>query len=80
MKQLILTFFAVILLYSLFIDNEPEKPAVDEINYIYEDAASFPENKTIASDTLNKIALYNMETVDWSFYTLEYGKISFLGK
>jgi len=41
MKQLILTFFAAILCYSLFFDKEEKPAAVDEINYIHEDAPSF---------------------------------------
>lgn len=33
MKQLILTFFAVILCYSLFFDRKERATHVDEINY-----------------------------------------------
>ena len=36
MKQLILTFFAVILCYSLFFDKKTEKQAADETNSIHE--------------------------------------------
>ena len=51
MKQLILTFFAVILCYSLFFDKEKKAHAIDEINYIREDAALVPNLKTVP-DTL----------------------------
>ena len=57
MKQLILTFFAVILCYSLFFNNEPVKPNVDEINYIYE-GASIPNVNIIVPDTSNYFAQY----------------------
>jgi hypothetical protein len=33
MKQLILTFFAVVLCYSLFFDRKERLPHIDEINY-----------------------------------------------
>ena len=58
MKQLILTFFAVILCYSLFFDTEPKATAVDEINYIYE-GASIPSVNIIVPDTFNYLALYS---------------------
>ena len=58
MKQLILTFFAVILCYSLFFNNEPVKPTVNEINYIYEDA-SIPNVNIIVPDTFNYFAQYS---------------------
>lgn len=59
MKQLILTFFAVILCYSLFFDKEPEKTAVDGINYIYDNALS-PVQPYIALDTLHKYSFYQL--------------------
>ena len=58
MKQLILTFFAVILCYSLFIDTEPKTTAIDEINYIYE-GASIPTVNIIIPDTFNYLAFYS---------------------
>ena len=58
MKQLILTFFAVILCYSLFFDTEPKATAVDEINYIYE-GAFIPNVNVIVPDTFNYFALYS---------------------
>ena len=57
MKQLILTFFAVILCYSLFFDTEPKTTAVDEINYIYE-GALIP-NVNAVPDTFNLYAFYS---------------------
>ena len=57
MKQLILTFFAVILCYSLFFDKKPKTHAVDEIDYIHQDAALVP-NLKIVNDTVNYFALY----------------------
>ena len=59
MKQLILTFFAVILCYSLFFDSEQKATAVDEINYIYEGASIPIVNNIIVPDTFNYIALYS---------------------
>ena len=75
MKQLILTFFAIILCYSLFFDKEKKTNAIDEINYIHQDAASVPNPKAVA-DTLNYFALYNNETVGWNFQMPEYGKVN----
>ena len=74
MKQLILTFFAIILCYSLFFDKEKKTNAIDEINYIHQDAASVPNPKA-ASDTLNYFAMFNVETVGWNFQIPEYGKV-----
>ena len=74
MKQLILTFFAVILCYSLFFDKEPKTHAIDEINYIHQDAASIP-NLNTAPDSLNYFALYNIEVVGWNLYIPQYGEI-----
>jgi hypothetical protein len=39
MKQLLLTFFAFILCYSLFFDSETASSSADELNYIYEKAS-----------------------------------------
>ncbi|MDR1380554.1 MAG: hypothetical protein LBJ47_03640, partial [Tannerella sp.] len=50
MKQLIFTFFAIILCYSLFFDNDSRPLVVDEQNYIYEDAT--PDMYRM-KDTLN---------------------------
>ena len=57
MKQLLLTFFAVILCYSLFFDTEPKATAVDEINYIYK-VDNTPNVITIVPDTFNYLAFY----------------------
>ena len=77
MKQLILTFFAIILCYSLFFNDDTKYPAVDEINYIYEDS-SVP-GFYFVPDTLNSFALYNMgtkqTTVSRYFYIPEYGQV-----
>ena len=67
MKQLILTFFAVILCYSLFFDRDKKIYNVDEINYIQKGAAVVPNHKTIP-DTLNYLALYNVEAESWFYY------------
>ena len=58
MKQLLLTFFAVVLCYSLFFDNKTEKPIVDEINYIQEDF-QISGFQHIAPDTMNFLTFYN---------------------
>ena len=71
MKQLILTFFAVILFYSLFFNNEPKMHVVDETNYIHQDAISVP-NLKVVSDTMNHFAFYNMEMMGWNFYIPQY--------
>jgi hypothetical protein len=39
MKHLLFTFFAIVLCYSLFFDNESGLSIIDEQNYIYEDAS-----------------------------------------
>ena len=58
MKQLILTFFAVILCYSLLFDSKPKvQHAVDEVNYIYEET-SVPNDYFIFPDTLNFYAFH----------------------
>ena len=72
MKQLILTFFAVILCYSLFFDKEKKTHAIDEINNIHQDAALVPNIKNVP-DTLDYLALYNMESVGWNFNISQYG-------
>lgn len=69
MKQLILTFFAVILCYSLFFDQEAKKPAVDEINYI-EDTL-MPDLNLIAPDTLTHYTLYDANMI-WNPTTSKY--------
>ena len=75
MKQLILTFFAVILCYSLFFDKEPKTHAIDEINYIYQNAAAVPNLKAVP-DTLYFFALYNADIVGWNFNTPKYGLVN----
>lgn len=77
MKQLILTFFAVILCYSLFFDKKEKKPTVDEINYIYEDA-SVPALNFIAPDTLNYYTLYDANMIYWDFSVPEYKGMALL--
>ena len=72
MKQLILTFFAVIFCYSLFFDKEPKAHAIDKINYINEDAASVPIHELAISDTVNYLAMYNVKTIGWNFYIPQY--------
>jgi len=65
MKQLLLTFFAIILCYSLFIDKKADKPIVDHINYIHED----PQISGIhyeSPDTMNLLTIYNSEDLSWS--------------
>jgi len=65
MKQLILTFFAVILCYSLFFDQKTEKPAVDEIKSIYESPA-ISETHPIAPDSMFFLTLYHDDGLSWS--------------
>ena len=77
MKQLILTFFAIILCYSLFFDKEPKTHAIDEINNIHQDPALVPNLKTVP-DTVSFLAFYNMEAIGWSFHAPEFGKTGFL--
>ena len=72
MKQLILTFFACILCYSLFFDKDKKTYVIDDINNLHQDAASIP-NPEAVPDTLNYLAMYNLETVDWIFYFPQYG-------
>jgi hypothetical protein len=50
MKQLLFTFFAVILCYSLFFDKESDAAPVDEMNYIYEETVP---DLYFAMDTLS---------------------------
>jgi hypothetical protein len=50
MKQLLITFFAIILCYSLFFDRESDAVPVDEMNCIYEGAAP---DLYFSLDTLN---------------------------
>ncbi len=55
MKQLLLTFFAFILCFSLFFDDESESLDVEKLNYIYEDG--YPE-RYFTENTLNYDPLY----------------------
>jgi hypothetical protein len=50
MKQLIFTFFAIVLCYSLFFDKEPSVPVVEKMNYIHDDASP---DIYVSIDTLN---------------------------
>ena len=62
MKQLLFTFFAFLLCYSLFFDKEPRSSVVDELNYINEDA--FPA-VYMAEDTLGSYTyMYNYSIVN----------------
>lgn len=67
MKQLLFTFFAIVLCYSLFFDNEPSLSVVDELNYIYEDASP---DVYMAKDTLGSYiytySVINNKTDRWS--------------
>ena len=63
MKQLILTFFLVILCYSLFFDKKTANRAKDEINFIQEDAI-IPNLPYLALDTVNYFTLNN--TIVWT--------------
>ena len=59
MKQLILTFFLVILCYSLFFDKKAEtRSVVDEINYIQKEDFS-PRIHIEVLDTMNYFAFYS---------------------
>ncbi len=68
MKQLLFTFFAIVLCYSLFFDNEPSLSVVDELNYIYEDVS--PDTSYMAKDTLGSYiytySVINNKTDRWS--------------
>jgi hypothetical protein len=75
MKQLILTFFAAILCYSLFFDKEPKTHAIDEIDYIRQDAALVPNPKAVP-DTMTHFALYSLET-EGLYYIPQYGEVNF---
>jgi len=64
MKQLILTFFLVILCYSLFFDKKIDSPTKDEINFTQEDAIS-PYLPYLVSDTVYDITLNN-KAMGWN--------------
>ena len=68
MKQLILTFFAVILFYSLFFNDKKEKPAVDKLNYIYEGVSISDTNYMTFPDTLNYQAFNTDNYYQPAFY------------
>lgn len=51
MKHLILTFFAIILFYSLFFDKKAAPIVVDEINYVHEDISK-PNYPVFLPDTM----------------------------
>ncbi|MDR1096755.1 MAG: hypothetical protein LBL57_01335 [Tannerella sp.] len=48
MKPLLFTFFAIVLCYSLFFDNEPKLSVVNGLNSVYENASP---NSYMARDT-----------------------------
>ena len=58
MKQLILTFFAVILCYSLFFDKKAEKPTIDEIKSIH-DGTQISDFPYITPKTMHYITFYS---------------------
>jgi len=58
MKQLLLTFFAVIFCYSLFFDKKAASPVVDEINYKY-DEVRIPNYHYNFQDSMNYLTLYS---------------------
>ncbi|MDR1116348.1 MAG: hypothetical protein LBL33_09465 [Tannerella sp.] len=60
MKQLLFTFFAVVLCYSLFFDNEDKPATVDGLNYIYEETS--PDVYPV-KDTLNPY-VYNVVKIN----------------
>ncbi|MDR2680933.1 MAG: hypothetical protein LBC47_09015, partial [Tannerella sp.] len=65
MKQLLFTFFSIVLCYSLFFDNESKSSAVEELNYIYEKTSP---GMYLAKDTLCPYA-YNIidyKTTIWN--------------
>jgi hypothetical protein len=59
MKHLILTFFAVILCYSLFFDNKSATTAADEINYVHENVSP-PIYPIVFPDTMQFITAHNV--------------------
>jgi len=73
MKQLILTFFAVILCYSLFFDKESGRLIVDENNYIQE-SPQISGLPFIAPDTMNFLTLY--DAAGWTAHPVTYIYIS----
>ena len=58
MKHLILTFFTVILCYSLFFDKKEATDIVHDAKYIHEDIF-IPTRHYIFPDTVQYLALYN---------------------
>jgi len=74
MKQLILTFFLVILCYSLFFDKKTGNRTKDEIYYIQEEAI-IPYNPYLASDTVNYIPFFSSSKAMFSTWCV-YGNIS----
>ncbi|MDR0395601.1 MAG: hypothetical protein LBH77_10630 [Tannerella sp.] len=67
MKQLVFTFFAIVLCYSLFFDKEPDVPAVDKLNYIYDDAS---HDICMSTDTLNAYARTIIHPTNrWDMFT-----------
>jgi len=73
MKQLLLTFFFVIMCYSLFFNNKAADRTNDEINYIQKDIFA-PLLLEIASDSLNYVT-FNSNNAMFSTCCV-YGNIS----
>ena len=70
MEQLILTFFAIILCFSLFFDKKTEKPLVDKINYIHDETPKISGIHYEAPDTMNFLTLYNNENTSSLFNSI----------
>lgn len=74
MKQLLFTFFAFLLCYSLFFDKEPKSSVVDELNYINEDAfpAIYMAEDTLASYTYTyNYSIVNSQVNIWEPFTVD---------
>jgi hypothetical protein len=68
MKQLIVTFFAIVLCYSLFFDKKPSVSVVDQLNYIYD---------YVLIDTLNVYTysiIHPMNMNRWDSFTVAVDK------
>jgi len=73
MKHLLLTFFAVVLCYSLFFNERREKPIVDEINYIQNDLKISDYHLTVP-DSMYYFSLYPIsDAVNQPFIAVEMG-------
>ena len=68
MKQLLFTFFAVVLCYSLFFDQKqtPAEAAADEFKYKLEDASPIFYMQDISSPTLKYSSLNANLLLTWN--------------